>query len=352
MATLRKRVVRRKGRRYTYWVVTYHIQAGDQGRRQRSYPDTPTGRADAELAHAEAQHAEALAQYGLHQHNGPTSRPVAQWLDDFAQAIRPNCSERYHLSLSYTLSAFRRWLGERNVVGTDQLSRVTLSEFAQHEQGRVSPKTASDNLKLIHRAVRWGIDEGILEPNLARAFPRIKVSKRKRRVLTEAEEGALLKTTEGTELYPVLVAALYTAIRPGELRQLTCGDIDWEKGRIELPGDVTKNKRPRAVGIHRELLPVLRHQSAGKDANELLFTFRGQPFKRDTLIRQFTRAAAKAGLNGDVTMYCLRHTCATRLAAAGMTPFDLQRVLGHASITTTMIYVNLANQTTPDMNIM
>lgn len=44
----------------------------------------------------------------------------------------------------------------------------------------------------------------------------------------------------------------------------------------------------------------------------------------------------------EFVLHALRHTCATRLAMTGMEPFHVQKWMGHASITTTMVYVNLA----------
>ena len=53
-----------------------------------------------------------------------------------------------------------------------------------------------------------------------------------------------------------------------------------------------------------------------------------------------------------MTFHCLRHTYGTQLAASGkITPFELQKLMRHQSITTSMIYVNLASQELPDINV-
>jgi integrase len=53
----------------------------------------------------------------------------------------------------------------------------------------------------------------------------------------------------------------------------------------------------------------------------------------------------------DVSFHCLRHTFGTQLAATGKrTPFDVQRLMRHRNITTSMIYVNLANEDLPSVD--
>lgn len=57
-------------------------------------------------------------------------------------------------------------------------------------------------------------------------------------------------------------------------------------------------------------------------------------------IGSYKKAAEKLGLDGLATPHVLRHCCATHILDAGGNIRDVQELLGHASLTTTMIYVH------------
>ncbi|HEU5317145.1 MAG TPA: tyrosine-type recombinase/integrase, partial [Chloroflexota bacterium] len=56
------------------------------------------------------------------------------------------------------------------------------------------------------------------------------------------------------------------------------------------------------------------------------------------------RYRAAAGMTRRATPHSLRHTFATHKAEQGVSPFQLQRWLGHASLNTTQLYVHLGRQ--------
>ena len=63
----------------------------------------------------------------------------------------------------------------------------------------------------------------------------------------------------------------------------------------------------------------------------------------DTVQRIVKESAIKAGITKHVTPHCLRHSYATHLLEAGTNIRYIQSLLGHASLNTTQIYTNVAN---------
>lgn len=61
----------------------------------------------------------------------------------------------------------------------------------------------------------------------------------------------------------------------------------------------------------------------------------------DQFYRRFKRYLRAAELPASFHPHALRHTCGVLLAAQGFNAFDIQRRLGHASLTSTMVYVDL-----------
>lgn len=270
---------------------------------------------------------------------------IDNWLDGFRASIRPSCSPRYRQVVASMLGNWRDWLVEAGVCAASDVRRAHVSAWAERERGRVAPKTASNALVLVKRAVRWAVAEGWMAATMLEGWPVIRVPEKPRRVLSDDELDTLLNTCKrrAPELYPALLVSAYTGIRPIELCRLEAKHVDLEAGALRLPGTITKNGRSRVVALHdrvKEKLCQIRPPDG-----------RVFPMARPTYSRKVREIAKVAGLEG-VTAYTLRHTCATRLAAAGMSAWDLQRVLGHASVQTSQIYVNLADRKPPDMNIL
>jgi integrase len=70
---------------------------------------------------------------------------------------------------------------------------------------------------------------------------------------------------------------------------------------------------------------------------------RGQPehLAHDQLYRRFKKYLVLAGLPPKFHPHALRHSCGVILASKGYSAFDIQRCLGHASLSSTLCYVDL-----------
>ncbi len=358
MATLRKRRRKLKNGTATYWVVDFSFtENGEIRRKQEHFRVDPKAPQRARLL-AEQRKAEIERKIARHKLSGgsgvelgPADVEVADWLDAFCRAVQPNCSEDYHRIVVYTLQKFRDMLADQGVVTTGQLRRQHFSDFvsAMQERGN-KPKTIHNDLSIVKRAVTWGIDEGWLAENLLRSFPSVKVPKKRRRVLSKEEIEQLLSAAEGDDLYEPILFAIYTGARRGELVKLRCSDADLDAGVIHFRAEITKSGEHGDVPIHGRLRPLLEEKARGTGC--LLKRGNGSPWTPEAITRRFT-ALVQNGLGwDDLTFHCLRHTFGTQLAASGkISPFELQKLMRHKSITTSMIYVNMADQQLPPIDV-
>lgn len=93
--------------------------------------------------------------------------------------------------------------------------------------------------------------------------------------------------------------------------------------------------------MHRNIETLIdRWASAGHEA--LYSDKDGKPYNKDRFTRNIWKPAIKAlGLPSDLTPHSARHTCGTRLSAAGARPEDIQAILGHADYSVTAnTYIN------------
>lgn len=156
------------------------------------------------------------------------------------------------------------------------------------------------------------------------------------RLLSREEETQLLAICIGrrAHLRPLLIAALDTAMRRGELFQLKWSDVNLANRTISVRAMTTKTARGRVVPISSRLLVELQRLLApaeGEDA--LVFGI------TDTVKKAFASVCRGAGIEGFRFHDC-RHTAITRMIQAGMTPMQVMKISGHTQMTTFARYVN------------
>ena len=153
--------------------------------------------------------------------------------------------------------------------------------------------------------------------------------------------------------------ALYTGLRPGELRALLWSDVDLEARTISVSkaldaqsGDVKPPKTAqgqRLIPIHPNLVPLLEALE-GEDDALVLGTFNAsedhmaQTFRDhlDTAHIERPRLTADNATEEPIDFRSLRDSHATWLALGGTPDKVIQRRMGHASPTTTDRYVKAA----------
>lgn len=219
--------------------------------------------------------------------------------------------------------------------------------------------TKQDAFALLSRLLDFAVLDGLLPANPCRALPR---SRQKSvdadpvaRAINEQQTQRMLELTAFNPFGQRALAGLaFTGLRLGELVGLRWEDVDTSRGLItvrrtlspngsgRLESRPTKSGRLRDVPIVADLEPWL--DSAREIGHPHIFTgVRGGPFDSGNL----ARAVKWYSLRDKIATYAdgsplrfhdLRHTFLTRLARLGVTPTQLQKVAGHASITTTELY--------------
>jgi site-specific recombinase XerD len=136
-------------------------------------------------------------------------------------------------------------------------------------------------------------------------------------------------------------------LRVSELTHLRVPDIDSARHLLWVRHG--KGNKDRAVPLPALLLAELRdYWRAHRPGTDRLFPGpTGQPLTVSTIQRPFQVARRACGLPEGVTIHTLRHCYATHLLEAGTDLPTLQRLLGHTSISTTMLYLHLRSDRLP-----
>ena len=155
----------------------------------------------------------------------------------------------------------------------------------------------------------------------------------------DKEEIQLLLNAASKEFRPILISALHTGMRKGEILKLIWPDVDF-KNRIITVQD-SKSGKKRMIPMDNTLYESLRTLPT-RFKRGYVFPSpvkEGQPCY--DLKRQFGNAVKKAGIE-NIRFHDLKHTFASHLIMAGVDLMTVKELLGHASITMTMRYAHLA----------
>ncbi len=113
-----------------------------------------------------------------------------------------------------------------------------------------------------------------------------------------------------------LVIAYHTGARKGEIRQIRKDRIDLKAGRIDLPGRITKSKRPRFLPIYGDMAAEIEMAiAAGSKACPFLIQNEGKQVK--DWEKSWSTACAAAGVNATL-FHDLRRTALTNMIEAGL----------------------------------
>lgn len=158
------------------------------------------------------------------------------------------------------------------------------------------------------------------------------------RVLSFAEEERLLAACEvpaRQHLRPILIAAMDTGMRRGELLKLKWRNVDLRARSIEIEAFNTKTARARTVAMTARLTKEIESLwlNSTRDLESLVFGI------TDNIKNGFASACCAADIVG-LRFHDLRHTAITRMIEAGMQPAEVMRVSGHTTPAMLWRYLN------------
>lgn len=207
-----------------------------------------------------------------------------------------------------------------------------------------APASVDREIQLLSRIFSLAIERGLLQANPCKSVGLCAVTSIMHDYLTEEEEAQLLRYLTGRRAYlaDVLQLNLYTGMRKGELLSLHKDQIEFSHERIRLI--YTKNGKPRFVPIHPDIQPMLERLVENAGPHGYLFenSKTGKPI--GDFKNAWRSALQDAGLRHIRFHVAGRHTFGTRAAANGANLKDIQDIMDHADINTTMRYVHATEQ--------
>lgn len=283
------------------------------------------------------------------------ARTVGQlWLDHLAveRGVSANTLSNYRRDVHRYLD----WLEAAGTTDLDDVTAAMLEDYVadlrRGGEGRkgLAASSASRALVVARGLHKFAVSEGAVAADVAAGVSPPKLGEKLPDTLSIAEVGTLLDacpTDTPTQLRDkALLEVLYaTGARISEVLALVVDDIAESRDLIRVTGKGDKQRivpvgRAAQWALEAYLVRARPALSTGK-THAVFLNKRGGALSRQSAWMIIKDAAARAGIDKDISPHTMRHSFATHLLEGGADVRTVQELLGHASVTTTQIYTHV-----------
>ena len=249
-------------------------------------------------------------------------------------------SESYHswkTTLDYR-STFNELEKEFGNISLSQLTQNSIDAFIQRKTREKSAYTGRRHLINIKALLNRAQELGYIEKNPAKSIKRFRIPEKLPVFLSKLEYQQLLNTIDDDDYRDVIEFAANTGLRQMEILTLQRNQFN-ENARIILldnQNHTTKSKRVRTIPLNSKAFEILTRRVGIQ-----LFTRNSRLISPDHLQEKFRKYVKSAGIDRKITFHSLRHSFASWLVQAGVSIYEVSKLLGHADIETTQIYAHL-----------
>jgi len=331
LAVTKRKIPNKSGKKSEYWYVEVSIPGGRKIKKSVGKVGQIT-KAVAREYEQEIKKKIKLGQLGVLQLDIPT-------LTDFSKE---------YLNYKRDVDKKRSWKRDEELLvplnkllGHKRLSDIKvkdIEEFKIHRLKEVKSSTVNRSLSvlkhLFNLAKKW---EKFYGDNPVSTAGLLEENNLIQRILTPKEEESLLHNS-APHLQNVIIVALNTGMRIGEIQSLKWKDVYLENNIITVDKTNSKSKKEHSVYINsilRKLLLEIRLKSGQEE-----YVFLNDDGNRiKNITTAFKNARKRSGLS-DLRFHDLRHTAATRMVESGVNIVAISKILGHSDIKTTMRYAH------------
>jgi integrase len=197
---------------------------------------------------------------------------------------------------------------------------------------------------LFNRAIRWSM----LEKNPCKGIKQFKSPQQERISLTSSEIKSIIDVSEDTDLKKVIIYAVLTGCRIGEIVNLEWKDINFIKSYILVVNKKnfqTKSRKIRQIPMSTVLKNYLLEWSNSRSnfSDYVFLNKKGYKSNSGYLTKKFKSLVRQLNLSERYCFHCLRHTFATNFLQATGNVYFLKQLMGHSDIKVTEQYLHYTN---------
>jgi integrase/recombinase XerD len=251
------------------------------------------------------------------------------------------------------------YLKRQQIENWQQVTREHITDYLleMREGQAYRPTTIARKLAALKAFFRYMQNTGIITSNPIEKLDAPRVQRELPHVLSQEQIASLFRqvkveTPAGQRDFAMLHILCATGMRVSELVSLNLADFDAERATIVCPGRSSRNRRERVLPLSPETVEATIHYLATArpllvirhpEEQALFLNRHGERLTRQgfwLIIKSYARQANIA----EITPHMLRHSFAILMLQGGMELRSVKELLGHAHISTTQVYSQLARE--------
>lgn len=286
---------------------------------------------------------EQLSQVTITECDTPKGNDINILLDSFISAKKiEGCSDKSMHYYKRTIELF----SESVALPITQITTMHIRDYlVQYQNQHLCSKVTIDNMRrILSSFFAWLEDEDYIVKSPVRRIHKVKTESYVKDTLSDEDLEKMRDSSSSLRDLAMLDLLISTGIRVGELVGINRSDLNFQERQCVVFG---KGNKERLVYFNaRAKIHLEAYLRERKDTNPALFVGLHAPYKRlqiSGVERRIKQLGAKARIKG-VHPHKFRRTMATMAIDKGMPIEQVQRLLGHVRIDTTLHYA-MVNQT-------
>jgi integrase len=193
----------------------------------------------------------------------------------------------------------------------------------RHSQKKITESTVNHDLQCLRHILYWAVDEGFIPENPLTRLKLEKPRRKKRPVMSLEDEEKLLQAA-AEHLRKIVICALDTGMRRGEILSQRWEDVDFSRRLLYVTHSKTAGGESREIPLTKRLFELL---SKEQKPEGLIFTFDGKPIHQ---LKTGWKAAIRRAKLRYYRFKDLRSSFNSRLIEAGVIKDVRKELMGHS----------------------
>ena len=297
-------------------------------------------------------------------------KKISEWMDEWLELYIPNVEETTRVGYKTKVRNYiKPYLGDIYVqsLRTPHVQRMVNDMIARG----LSPKNIRDTYNNINAAMKKALVLRMIPYNPCEGVVLPKLKRYKAKVYNINMIHQVLSVAEGTDMYLPILLCTTAGLRRGELLALRWEDIDFQNNILKVRNNLVRGEKDyiikepksesgiRDIHIGSEVVSYLKKEKSKyvtdminygigfRNYGFVIRQYDGSPLKPDSMSRKWRRFLETNNLP-PIRFHDLRHSHATALIQAGVSPKVVQERLGHSDV---QITLNTYTHVLPEMDI-
>ena len=221
-----------------------------------------------------------------------------------------------------------------DLVGDIPISMITTRDVDRYKSARVrrvKPITVNKELSTLKAAFNTAIRWGYIEANPFVGVTRLRIPESPPAFFTKDELRRVEEETRGHWLHDLIVMAVSTGMRAGELTNLTWPHVDLDRRVLRVANSAnfqTKTGRSRIIPLNAHACDLLAERE--ERGEKYVLTMRGRQIGKNWVSSAFKKVVRRLGLREELHFHSIRHTFASWLVQDGVSLYQVGAFITHS----------------------